>query len=153
MELKNYQQDVLKDLAEYIQTWKEQGSLSKAFSSFWKSRGIHPLQPGDPTFHPYCDTMKGTPNITIKVPTAGGKTFIACNALATIFDAMPMGNTKAVAWFVPSDTILKQTYQNLKNPLHPYRQKIDTLFNGRVEVYDKQALLYGQNFNPIVVEE
>lgn len=42
MELKNYQQDVLKDLAEYIQTWKEQGSLSKAFSSFWKSRGIHP---------------------------------------------------------------------------------------------------------------
>lgn len=153
MELKNYQQDVLKDLAEYIQTWKEQGSLSKAFSSFWKSRGIHPLQPGDPTFHPYCDTMKGTPNITIKVPTAGGKTFIACNALATIFDAMPMGKTKAVAWFVPSDTILKQTYQNLKNPLHPYRQKIDTLFNGRVEVYDKQALLYGQNFNPIVVEE
>lgn len=153
MELKNYQQDVLKDLAEYIQTWKEQGSLSKAFSSFWKSRGIHPLQPGDPTFHPYCDTMKGTPNITIKVPTAGGKTFIACNALATIFDAMPGGKTKAVAWFVPSDTILKQTYQNLKNPLHPYRQKIDTLFNGRVEVYDKQALLYGQNFNPIVVEE
>ena len=153
MELKNYQQDVLKDLAEYIQTWKEQGSLSKAFSSFWKSRGIHPLLPGDPTFHPYCDTMKGTPNITIKVPTAGGKTFIACNALATIFDAMPTGKTKAVAWFVPSDTILKQTYQNLKNPLHPYRQKIDTLFNGRVEVYDKQALLYGQNFNSIVVEE
>lgn len=153
MELKNYQQDVLNDLAEYIQTWREQGSLSKAFSSFWKSRGIHPLQPGDPTFHPYCDTMKGTPNITIKVPTAGGKTFIACNALATIFDAMPMVKTKAVAWFVPSDTILKQTYQNLKNPLHPYRQKIDTLFNGRVEVYDKQALLYGQNFNPIVVKE
>ena len=153
MELKNYQQDVLNDLTDYIQTLKEVGSLSKAFSSFWKSRGIHPLQHGDPTFHPYCDTMKGTPNITVKVPTAGGKTFIACNALATIFDAMPMGKTKAVTWFVPSDTILKQTYQNLKNPQHPYRQKIDTLFNGRVEVYDKQALLYGQNFNPIVVEE
>ena len=153
MELKNYQQGVLNDLAEYIQTLKELGDLNKAFSSFWKSRGITSLQPGEPIFHPYCNSMKGTPNITVKVPTAGGKTFIACNALATIFNAMPFGKTKVVAWFVPSDTILKQTYQNLKNPQHPYRQKIDTLFNGRVEVYDKQALLYGQNFNPIVVKE
>ena len=153
MELKNYQQGVLNDLAEYIQTLKEQGNLYKAFSLFWKSRGINSLQTGEPIFHPYCDSMKGIPNITVKVPTAGGKTFIACNALSTIFSAMPVRKTKVVAWFVPSDTILKQTYQNLKNPNHPYRQRIDTLFNGRVEVYDKQALLYGQNFNPIIVKE
>lgn len=153
MELKNYQQGVLNDLAEYIQTLKEQGNLNKAFSLFWKSRGINSLQTGEAIFHPYCDNMKGIPNITVKVPTAGGKTFIACNALSTIFSAMPVRKTKVVAWFVPSDTILKQTYQNLKNPNHPYRQRIDTLFNGRVEVYDKQALLYGQNFNPIIVKE
>lgn len=153
MELKNYQQGVLNDLAEYIQTLKEQGNLNKAFSLFWKSRGINSLQTGEAIFHPYCDSLKGIPNITVKVPTAGGKTFIACNALSTIFSAMPIRNTKVVAWFVPSDTILKQTYQNLKNPNHPYRQRIDTLFNGRVEVYDKQALLYGQNFNPIIVKE
>lgn len=153
MELKNYQQGVLNDLAEYIQTLKEQGNLNKAFSLFWKSRGINSLQTGEAIFHPYCDSLKGIPNITVKVPTAGGKTFIACNALSTIFSAMPVRKTKVVAWFVPSDTILKQTYQNLKNPNHPYRQRIDTLFNGRVEVYDKQALLYGQNFNPIIIQE
>lgn len=152
MELKQYQQAVLNDLAQYIDILKEQGSNHKAFSIYWKQKGIT-LQQGEETFHPYCDNMNGAPNMTIKVPTAGGKTFIACNAIRTIFDTMPMNRPKAVAWFVPSDTILKQTYENLKNPQHPYRQRIDTLFNGRVEVYDKQALLFGQNFNPTIVKE
>ena len=152
MELKQYQQVVLNDLAQYIAILKEQGSNHKAFSTYWKQNGIT-LQQGEETFHPYCDTMNGAPNMTIKVPTAGGKTFIACNAIRTIFDAMPVNRTKVVAWFVPSDTILKQTYENLKNPQHPYRQRIDTLFNGRVEVYDKQALLFGQNFNPTIIKE
>lgn len=152
MELKQYQQAVLNDLAQYIAILKEQGSNHKAFSTYWKQNGIT-LQQGEETFHPYCDTMNGAPNMTIKVPTAGGKTFIACNAIRTIFDAMPVNRTKVVAWFVPSDTILKQTYENLKNPQHPYRQRIDTLFNGRVGVYDKQALLFGQNFNPTIIKE
>ena len=152
MELKQYQQAVLNDLAQYIDILKEQGSNPKAFSTYWKQKGIT-LQQGEETFHPYCDTMNGAPNMTIKVPTAGGKTFIACNAIHSILDAMPMNRTKVVAWFVPSDTILKQTYENLKNPQHPYRQRIDRLFNGRVEVYDKQALLFGQNFNPTIVKE
>lgn len=153
MELKAYQQGVLGDLAEYIQTLKEQSNLSKAFSSFWRARGIESLQPGEPIFHPYCDTQSGVPCVTVKVPTAGGKTFIACNALRTIFDAMSEGRMKVVAWFVPSDTILRQTYQNLNNPQHPYRQRIDALFGGRVEVYDKQALLFGQNFNPTLLRD
>ena len=152
MELKLYQQAVLNDLAQYIDILKEQRSNHKAFSTYWKQKGIT-LQQGEETFHPYCDTMNGAPNMTIKVPTAGGKTFIACNAIRTIFDKMPQNRTKVVAWFVPSDTILKQTYENLRNPQHPYRQRIDTLFNGRVEVYDKQALLFGQNFNPTIIKE
>ncbi len=153
MELKNYQQEVLYNLAEYIKTLKEERNASKAFSTYWKKTQGIDLHSSEEIFHPYCDSMNGIPNVTVKVPTAGGKTFIACNAMRTIFDAMPQNKTKAVAWFVPSDTILKQTYKNLKDPQHPYRQKIDTLFNGRVEVYDKQALLGGQSFNPVIVKE
>jgi type III restriction enzyme len=49
-----------------------------------------------PTFIPFPDTAIETiqknnvprvPHVCIKVPTAGGKTFIACNAIKTIFDA------------------------------------------------------------------
>ena len=56
-------------------------------------------------------------------------------------------------WLVSSDAILTQTAKALKDPRHPYRQKIDVDFGGRVEVYTKQELLNGQNFNPTAVTE
>ena len=49
----------------------------------------------------------------MKVPTAGGKTFIACN-VKPIFNYYH-GKPKVVAWFVPSDTILKQTLRFLND--------------------------------------
>src|SRR5690606_13271296 len=36
---------------------------------------------------------------------------------------------------------------------HPYRQKINTHFGSRVEVYDKAALLQGSGFNATSVQE
>ena len=54
---------------------------------------------------------------------------------------------------MPSDAILTQTVKALKDPRHPYRQKIDVDFGGRVEVYTKQELFNGQNFNPTSVTE
>jgi type III restriction enzyme len=91
--------------------------------------------------------------VTIKVPTAGGKTFIACNALEKIFASLQVDKPKAVAWFVPSDPILEQTLHHLKDPSHPYRQRIDALFHGAVGVYRKEELLRGANFDPVKVRE
>jgi type III restriction enzyme len=91
--------------------------------------------------------VAGVPNVTVKVPTAGGKTFIACNAIGTIFNHYHDDAPRVVAWFVPSDTILKQTYRNLSNTDHPYRQKIDSLFNSRVNVIDKETALMGTHLS------
>ena len=88
-----------------------------------------------------------------KVPTGGGKTFLACNAIKPIFDYLPTQKIKAVVWLVPSDQILIQTVKNLKDPNHPYRERLNIDFGGRVEVYTKQELLNGQNFSPISVAE
>jgi adenine-specific DNA-methyltransferase len=88
----------------------------------------------------------GKVNICIKVPTAGGKTFIACNAIKTITDAFVYDKPKAVVWLVPSLTILEQTIKNLKDPSHPYRQKINSHFGNKVEVFDKATLLQGSGF-------
>ena len=92
-------------------------------------------------------------HICVKVPTAGGKTFIACNALKTIFDAFDYDKPKAVIWLVPSITILEQTLKNLKDPSHPYRQKINSHFGNKVEVFDKATLLQGSGFNATSVKE
>lgn len=54
---------------------------------------------------------------------------------------------------MPSDAIMQQTITNLTNTEHPYRQKIDVDFGGKVEVYTKDQLLNGQNFNPVSVDE
>ncbi len=97
--------------------------------------------------------MPRVPHICVKVPTAGGKTFIACNALKTIFDAFDYDKPKAVVWLVPSITILDQTIKNLKDPSHPYRQKISSHFGNKVEVFDKATLLQGSGFNATSVKE
>ena len=113
MELKNYQHQTLRDLDDYIRVLNESNSLSEAFRRYWEeSRGVSFHRIDSNYLRPYSNTVSGVPRVTLKVPTAGGKTFIACNAIGRIFQSLQIGDfPKVVAWFVPSDTILKQTLE------------------------------------------
>ncbi len=146
MEMKTYQKKVIADLVRYLELLNETRDSGAAFYHFWREKSA-------PSLGIYQDILPGVPNLCFKVPTGGGKTFIACNSVRTIFDALPVTKTKAVVWLVPSDAILTQTVKALKDVRHPYRQKIDVDFGGRVEVYTKEELLNGQNFNPTAVTE
>jgi len=154
MELKPYQQEVINDLDCFLETIQNTKNVVDAFHDFWTLHHKTPLQPfPGKAIEPYKNNIPQVPHVCIKVPTAGGKTFIACNAIKTIFDAFHFDRKKAVVWLVPSITILEQTIRHLKNPDHPYRQKINTHFSNKVEVYDKQALLQGSSFNATSVQE
>ena len=146
MELKSYQKKVIADLTRYLELLNETKNDEAAFRLFWQEKSA-------PALGLYQNVIPGVPNLCFKVPTGGGKTFIACNAVRPIFDALPATKTKTVVWLVPSDAILTQTAKALKDTSHPYRQKIDVDFGGRVEVYTKQELLNGQNFSPTAVTE
>ena len=146
MEMNGYQKKVIKDLTRYLQLLNETRDYAAAFRLFWQEQSA-------PSLGHYQDIMPGVPNLCFKVPTGGGKTFLACNAIRPVFDALPFTKTKAVVWLVPSDAILSQTVKALKEPSHSYRQKINADFGSRVEVYTKQELLNGQNFNPTAVTE
>jgi type III restriction enzyme len=153
MELKSYQQKVIKDLElflDYVQKYKK---TDVAFNKYWEDKiGIYnPLNGEGMT--PYKNFIPKTASVCMKVPTAGGKTFIACNALHSIFSAYSSEMSKTVVWLVPWSNLLDQTVDNLRNHQHPYRTKLDSLFNNRVEVYEKKDLLQGSNFNPSVVKE
>jgi type III restriction enzyme len=154
MQLKNYQKQVLRDLTQYIEVLNNSKSLSEAYSQYWLGKGVSVNGFDNNYIHPYVNTISGTPRVTLKVPTAGGKTFIACNAVKCILDKLAYNNlNKVVAWFVPSDTILKQTLSNLQNPEHPYRQTIDALFGHKVTVVDKEAALLGQGISPVQLHD
>ncbi|MBT30738.1 MAG: restriction endonuclease [Thalassobius sp.] len=153
MELKSYQYKVIQDLEQYLEYLQEYKKINVAFNKYWEDK-IGPYNPiSGEGMEPYKNNIPQAAHVCIKIPTAGGKTFIACNALYTIFNTYRSDMTKAVVWLVPWSNLLDQTIANLSNPEHPYRQKLNVLFNHRVEVYEKKDLLQGSNFNPTVIQD
>ena len=154
MILKPYQKQIVDDLSRYIGILKERQNIAYAFSEFWVKHPRTPIVPmlGE-AVEPYKNNVPGCPHVCVKVPTAGGKTFIAANALATIFKALDPARPKVAVWLVPSNSILEQTIQNFSNPYHPYRQQLNTDFANRVDVFDKKSLLQGAGFNSTSVRE
>ena len=150
MELKTYQKQVMRDLSAYMNAVNSNKTLSSAWFAYWKNKDIAVGVGGVPKYN---NAIDGVPHICMKVPTGGGKTFMACASVRRIFDAMPLGKPKVVVWLVPSDSILTQTIRTLSDVNHPYRQRLDQDFSGRVGVYTKEMLLNGQNFSPDTVRE
>ncbi|BCG64636.1 MAG: type III restriction enzyme [Methyloprofundus sp.] len=149
MELKDYQERVIDSLDNYLTELSNDYDLRKSFKSYWDLKGVTGMEE-------YKNNVPGVPHVCAKVPTAGGKTFIAVNAIKTIFDALLVNNpgrSKLVVWLVPSLTILDQTVRNLDNSEHPYRKKLNQLFSNRVSVYEKRDLLMGAGFSVNTVSE
>jgi type III restriction enzyme len=142
MELKSYQKETLQDLADFLHTVEQEKDIFKAYERYLSERKELPARP------PYKNEINGVPHVCFKVPTGGGKTFIAAASLRTIFSFLPDSNYRFVVWLVPSDTILDQTYKNLSNPNHPYNQRLRADFQGRVAVFTKQQMLNGMQFTP-----
>lgn len=145
MELNNYQKQVMRDLSEYLNCVDRNPDLVTAWRAYWQEKDIVVGIGGVPAYH---NTIAGVPHVCTKVPTGGGKTFIACAAIKTVFQALPQGKTKVVIWLVPSDSILTQTLHNLKDPNHPYRMKLQHDFQGNLSVLTKEELLAGKDFSP-----
>jgi type III restriction enzyme len=77
------------------------------------------------------------PDVVLKVPTGGGKTFLAVNSLSRIFGRYLIRNTGFVLWIVPNEAIYTQTLRHLSNRQHPYRQALDRAAAGRVQILEK----------------
>ena len=89
MEMKTYQKKVIADLVRYLELLNETRDSGAAFYHFWHEKSA-------PSLGIYQDILPGVPNLCFKVPTGGGKTFIACNSVRPIFDALPVTKTKAM---------------------------------------------------------
>jgi type III restriction enzyme len=77
------------------------------------------------------------PNVVLKVPTAGGKTWLAVSAVSRIMGRYLGRNAGFVLWIVPNEAIYRQTLKHLKDRQHPYRQALDRAAAGRVRIMEK----------------
>lgn len=150
MELKNYQRKVLDNLAKYLTCYGETGSAADAYRAYLADDGLEPGQGGVARYN---DSLSGVPSVCVKVPTGGGKTFIAANALGLICDGLPDRPADVVVWLVPRKEILGQTLRQLRDPGNPLRMAIDRDFAHRVEVLDKEDGLRGRGFTRATVED
>lgn len=95
---------------------------------------------------PYSERKDGcgrfVPNIMLKVPTGGGKTFLAVSGVSKIMGQYLSVNTGFVLWVVPNEAIYRQTLEAFKNRQHPYRQMLDRAAAGHVKIMEKSAPLY-----------
>ena len=74
MELKNYQLQVIRDLERFLELLIEKQSISSAYTTLWNEKGVNVGIDGMP---PYNSELAGVPQVCFKVPTGGGKTFLA----------------------------------------------------------------------------
>lgn len=96
---------------------------------------------GVPGGRPYSPRMSGdgrpVPNVTLKVPTGGGKTWLACAALSRIFGRYIGANAGMVLWIVPNEAIYSQTLKALRDRDHAYRQTLDRASANRTLILEK----------------
>lgn len=74
------------------------------------------------------------PAICVRIPTGGGKTFLAAHALAQAGKTLRDTTAPVVLWLVPSDTIRNQTLTALSTPRNPCREALTQHFGERVRV-------------------
>jgi len=110
---------------------KEAWEALKAAGKLPASRAAIPFSPRvDGCAHP-------VPNAVLKVPTGGGKTWLAVSAVSRVMGRYLDRNTGFVLWIVPNEAIYTQTLKHLQDRQHPYRQALDRAAAGRVKIMEK----------------
>lgn len=80
------------------------------------------------------EALGDTPAVCVRIPTGGGKTFLAAHAVARAGKTLMDTDAPVALWLVPSDAIRSQTLAVLSTPRHPGREALTSYFGERVRV-------------------
>ncbi len=115
MDRKGYQDETLATLARFATRAREVGP-HLAFSE---------TAPSEPA---YADQGFGlTPYVCLRLPTGGGKSVLGADAIP-LLRRYAEQDYPLTLWLVPSKAILEQTAGTLRDPQHPYRERINAQF-------------------------
>ena len=134
MELKEFQIKTLAQVKNYLELVakeRKSGNLKHARTDAWVALELKN----------YKERSNGLgqdlPNFCLKIPTGGGKTFLAVKAIDLVNISYRQKQTGLILWVVPTTQIYRQTIQNLKNRDHPYRQHLDIASGGNTLIVEK----------------
>ena len=111
-----------------------------------RAHGSLPLSRATVPFSPRKDgSGRPVPNAVLKVPTGGGKTWLAVSGVSRIMARYLNRNTGFVLWIVPNEAIYSQTLKHFRDRQHPYRQALDRVAAGRVRIMEKADPLHARD--------
>jgi type III restriction enzyme len=151
MQLKEYQQRALTEIRSYLEhlaDWRKKAESNPELeidfpSKAWEKALIS---------RRYISRKNGLgqplPTFCMKIPTGGGKTFLAIKTVDLVNMIYRKQKTGLVLWIVPTTQIYRQTIQNLKDRDHPYRQHLDLASGAHTLILEKT-----DRFSPQDVQE
>ncbi|SDX47800.1 type III restriction enzyme [Allochromatium warmingii] len=116
---KTYQSDLLTSVELYFRTCHALGSPALAYTAtteqLWGRGNPYHSLPGFPPDMPY---------FCLRVPTGGGKTWLAAASVARVNTQLLRTDHSLILWLVPSKSIRTQTLRALQNRHHPYHSAL-----------------------------
>jgi type III restriction enzyme len=112
---KQYQSEVLESIEAYFQACHVLPSPSIAFTSVTET-----LWGLGQVYRPLSGFPADTPYFCLRIPTGGGKTWLAAKSVALVNTHLLRTSFSVILWLVPSKAIREQTLRALKNRQHPY---------------------------------
>lgn len=126
---KVYQSQVLDSVIAYFEACRSYPSASVAFADVTER-----LWGKSISYHPIDGFEKGMPYFCLRIPTGGGKTWMAAKSVALANTHLLQTEFSVILWLVPSTAIREQTLRALKNREHPYHAALKDA--GAVTVLD-----------------
>lgn len=131
MILKDYQIRSLEALEDFLK-WSTKESVTKAYKKTTEKWLNVEGEYNDDIFQD--EKFRSVPYSCIRIPTGGGKTLTAANAVPLVFREYLGRDFGLVMWLAPSKTIVDQTYEKLNDKRHPFREVLDIAYGGAVNI-------------------
>ena len=130
-ELKSYQREALQHLAIFIENLhKFDDDIEYAFRKAQRR-------------YPYHDVRningKSIPKVCFKLPTGGGKTYLAAHCIEKIQEYFYKKYSGLVIWVTTSDTIYKQTLKQLNDIQQPLHVSLKNSAFGKLKIFNKES--------------
>ncbi len=112
---KKYQELALESIERYFRACQQMGSADYAFQETTKA-----LWGRKSEFTPLYGFSEEMPYFCLRVPTGGGKTYLAAKSVALVNNHLFHSEYSVILWLVPSKAIRDQTLAGLRQIDHPY---------------------------------